>query len=73
MPADGKLIEMHVAELKQLLNVMDPSPFHDRGVDRAAGGDSVAVVRRPRFPAGGCRDIDRVRMDPMTYLRCGDG
>src|SRR4051812_46411799 len=33
VPADTVQIEVHVAELKQLFNAMDPSPFRERDLD----------------------------------------
>jgi len=32
-PADCALIEVHVGELRQLFNAMDPAPFRDRDLD----------------------------------------
>ena len=29
VPADGGVIEVHVRELAQLFDSMDPSPFHE--------------------------------------------
>jgi len=36
IPPNCELIEVHVAELKQLFNAMDPSPFHERDLDPSA-------------------------------------
>src|SRR3954470_15494436 len=33
IPVDCVRIEVHVAELKQLFNAMDPSPFRERDLD----------------------------------------
>ena len=33
LPADCELIEVHVSELKQLFNAIDPSPFRERDLD----------------------------------------
>jgi hypothetical protein len=33
LPADCKVIEVRVGELKQLFNAIDPSPFHDKDLD----------------------------------------
>jgi hypothetical protein len=33
VPANCELIEIHVAELKQLFNAIDPSPFRERDLD----------------------------------------
>src|ERR1700752_1351867 len=33
LPADRELIEVHVSELKQLFNAIDPSPFRERDLD----------------------------------------
>ena len=36
IPSDCVRIELHVAELKQLFNAMDPSPFRERDLDPKA-------------------------------------
>src|ERR1700752_4075041 len=36
LPADRELIEVHVSELKQLFNAIDPSPFRERDLDPKA-------------------------------------
>lgn len=36
IPSDCELIEVRVGELRQLFNAIDPSPFHDRELDRSA-------------------------------------
>jgi hypothetical protein len=36
LPADCELIEVHVSELKQLFNAIDPSPFRERDLDPQA-------------------------------------
>jgi hypothetical protein len=36
LPANCELIEVHVAELKQLFNAIDPSPFRERDLDANA-------------------------------------
>jgi len=36
LPDGASIIEVHVTELRQLFNAMDPSPFHDRDLDPAA-------------------------------------
>ena len=33
LPANCELIEVHVSELKQLFNAIDPSPFRERDLD----------------------------------------
>jgi hypothetical protein len=33
IPANCELIEVHVSELKQLFNAIDPSPFRERDLD----------------------------------------
>jgi hypothetical protein len=35
-PPDCEIIEVHLAELRQLFNAMDPSPFNDRDLDPSA-------------------------------------
>src|SRR5687768_6077301 len=36
IPGDCSVIEVHLAELKQLFNAMDPSPFRERDLDPRA-------------------------------------
>ena len=36
IPSDFAHIEVHVAELRQLFNAMDPSPFRERDLDPKA-------------------------------------
>lgn len=36
LPANCELIEIHVSELKQLFNAIDPSPFRERSLDLGA-------------------------------------
>src|SRR6185295_6390462 len=36
LPANCQLIEVHVSELKQLFNAIDPSPFRERDLDPQA-------------------------------------
>ena len=36
IPANCQVIEVHVAELKQLFNAIDPSPFRQKDSDPAA-------------------------------------
>ena len=36
LPATCELIEVHVSELKQLFNAIDPSPFRERDLDPKA-------------------------------------
>src|SRR3954464_14824550 len=36
IPPKGSLIEVHVAELKQLFNSIDPSPFRNKDLDPKA-------------------------------------
>ena len=38
LPANYELIEVHVSELKQLFNAIDPSPFRERDLDLLIGG-----------------------------------
>src|SRR3954465_12195400 len=49
IPSDCVRIEVHVAELKQLFNAMDPSPFRERDLDPNAG----------EFIGGGGRESPR--------------
>ena len=45
IPAGCRLIEVHVAELKQLFNAMDPSPFRQKDLDPNAEEFIVAWAR----------------------------
>ncbi len=36
IPASCRRIEVHVAELRQLFNAIDPSPFRERDLDPGA-------------------------------------
>jgi hypothetical protein len=44
-PSNGELIEVHVGELKQLFNAMDPSPFRERDLDPNAEEFIVSWAR----------------------------
>jgi hypothetical protein len=61
IPANCKLIEVHVAQLKQLFNAIDPSPFHDRDLDPGAEAFIVGWSRElPRdAPLGLVVHLDR--------------
>ena len=43
--SDSSRIEVHVAELRQLFEAMDPSPFHDRDLDPRAAEYIVGWAR----------------------------
>jgi hypothetical protein len=45
IPANCRPIEVHVAELKQLFNAMDPTPFRQRDLDPAAEDFIVGWAR----------------------------
>jgi hypothetical protein len=46
LPPVCSVIEVHVGELKQLFNAIDPSPFRDKDLDPEAGlPDEAAVLR----------------------------
>ncbi|MGH9323263.1 MAG: hypothetical protein ACRD3V_25695, partial [Vicinamibacteria bacterium] len=49
-PLDHRIIEVRVAELKQLFNAIDPSPFHERDLDPNAEEFIVGWARD--LPAG---------------------
>ena len=38
IPTQCRVIEVRVAELRQLFNAIDPSPFRERDLDPRAGG-----------------------------------
>ena len=68
MPADpvhaGQTIEVHVEELKQLFNSMDPSPFHRRDLDPAA----------EQFIVDSARELARqAALELLVYLDRGPG
>jgi hypothetical protein len=44
IPASSALIEVHVAELRQLFNLIDPSPFRDRDLAPAAEAFMLEVA-----------------------------
>lgn len=48
LPADCQLIEVHVADLKQLFHSLDPTPFRERDLD----------PRADEFIAGWARELD---------------
>jgi hypothetical protein len=83
-PSDVRAIEVHVAELRQLFNSMDPSPFTGRDLDPAAEEFIVATMRelprerplgllirgRASQPVGG---RERLRIDsPSVRPALGD-
>ena len=45
IPPDSAVIEVHVAELDQLFNSIDPSPFHEKDLDRDAEEFIVASAK----------------------------
>jgi hypothetical protein len=51
LPANCQLIEVHVADLQQLFNSLDPTPFRKRDLDPQA----------EEFIAGWARELDRDR------------
>jgi hypothetical protein len=48
IPSDCAVIEVHVAELKQLFNAIDPSPFREKDLDPKATQRAEATRRRLR-------------------------
>jgi hypothetical protein len=56
IPDGSEIIQVHVAELKQLFNVIDPSPFGDRDLDPGA----------TEFIVGWAREVRRDR--PLALL-----
>ena len=80
IPPDCERIEVHVGELKQLYNAMDPAPFRERDLDPKAEEfivDSARelrrdaplglIVRLPR-PAGGPEEIAVLRQAVREYF-----
>ena len=61
IPAECKIIEVHVPELRRLFNAMDPSPFNDRDLDPNAEQFIVSWARElPRnAPLALLVDLDR--------------
>jgi hypothetical protein len=45
IPAECRVIELHVAELRQLFNTLDPAPFHERDLDSRAEEFIVSWAR----------------------------
>jgi len=59
IPTDCQLIEVRVAELKQLFNAMDPSPFREKDLDPNA----------EQFIVGWAREVPRdVHLALLVYL-----
>jgi hypothetical protein len=59
VPPDCRVIEVHVAELRQLFNAIDPSPFHERDLD----------PRAEEFIVGWSRDLPPdARLALLVYL-----
>ena len=59
LPENCRLIELHVSELRQLFNAMDPSPFREKDLDPAA----------EEFIVGWARELPRdVRLALAVYL-----
>lgn len=44
-PRSARVIEVHVVDMQQLFNSMDPSPFHDRDLDPDAEEFIVTSAR----------------------------
>jgi hypothetical protein len=63
-PTKSRAIEVRVAELRQLFNAVDPSPFRDRDLDPRA--DAFIVDANQRDSCG-CRE--RVRGLPPCSCR----
>jgi hypothetical protein len=49
IPQDSAVIEVHVRELNQLFNSMDPSPFLDKDLDVDAAEFITGWARELRF------------------------
>ena len=60
-PPGCALIEVHVAELKQIFNSFDPTPFRERDID----------PRAEEFIAGWAREIVRQAARPADPRRQG--
>jgi hypothetical protein len=59
VPSECRIIEVHVAELRQLFNAIDPSPFHERDLD----------PRAEEFIVGWSRDYPAdARLALVVYL-----
>ena len=48
--ADAKIIDLRLADLRQLFNSLDPSPFHEKDLDRDA--EQYIVEWANEFPPG---------------------
>ena len=45
LPGDCQIIEVHIGELNQLFNAMDPAPFRERDLDPNAEAFIVETVK----------------------------
>src|SRR5438477_64292 len=73
LPLKCAIIEVHVAELKQLFNSIDPSPFRNKDLDPRAEEFIVGWAKDlpPDVPLGLVVDLDRPAglPDEATVLR----
>src|SRR3954470_5415714 len=73
VPSNCAVIEVHVSELKQLFNAIDPSPFRERDLDPKAEEFIVSWAKEaPRdAPLGMLVHLDRAagRPDEAVALR----
>jgi len=69
-PTGGAVLEMHVAELKQLFDAMDPAPFRERDIDPHAHAYILDWGRETRrgVPLG---LIVRLSREPVTADNAG--
>ena len=73
IPDDCKLIEVHVAELRQLFNAIDPSPFRERDLDPQRRGVHRRLgARAARDAPAGARSchLDRPPARPRGGRTC---
>jgi len=62
LPRDCQVIEVHVGELNQLFNAMDPAPFRERDLDPNAEAfivESAKELRHHERPIGLLVYVDR--------------
>jgi hypothetical protein len=67
-PQDRALLELHVAEMRQLFNALDPAPFRERDLDPAAEAYIVDWGRETRGgePLGLVVHLGREAATPQT-------
>jgi hypothetical protein len=65
IPSDALLIEVRVAEMRQLFNAIDPSPFREKDLER---GTEAFIVEWAREASGSSSFALLVHLDRSTNL-----